>query len=135
MACKRSKRHKVHRFHCPTCSGRLWRLGSPKHYLFYKDLSEITQQAGLAHKKAAFLAVKGDYVDRSSWLEEFFCGEHGKMWMAIRQDETGTLMAVPADERDWKRTTGTVNPNIPNPSVSEFTYRMSRRANGQLTYG
>ncbi|BAC88393.1 hypothetical protein [Gloeobacter violaceus] len=129
MPGKRSKRSKVDRFHCPHCEARLWRLGSQKYHLFYTHLSEMTAEGGIPRKQAALLiSQKSEYVDNCAWLEEFFCGEHGKMWMLVRQSSEGVLTAIVPSEHDWKRTTGTLFPNRPNPSVSEFTYRMSRGA-------
>ncbi|AGY56514.1 hypothetical protein [Gloeobacter kilaueensis] len=126
MSGKRSKRGKVQRFDCPHCDSRLWRLGSEKHRLFYTQLTDMVQSTGMHRKQAAALMSRGDYVDSTAWIEEFFCGEHGKMWMLVRQDGAGCLRASLPSEQDWQRTTGTVHPHLPNPSVSEFTYRMSR---------
>ncbi|WP_218080004.1 hypothetical protein [Anthocerotibacter panamensis] len=126
MPGKRSKRGRIQHFYCPYCPLRLWRIGSPKHYLFYNGPSEITQHTQLGRKKAAFLATQGAYIDRSAWLEEFLCSEHGLMWMSVHQDSEGKLTATPATPQEWQRTTGTIDPNIPNSSVSEFTQRMSR---------
>lgn len=133
MPNKRSKRNQVHRFCCIYCERRLWRLGSPKHHLFYREVSEIKQHLNISRKNAIFLAAKGVYVDHNSWIEEFLCGEHGTMWLLVSKKTDGTLVAAPPSSNDWNRTTGTIDPSIPNPSVSEFTYRMSRRAGPQMT--
>lgn len=113
---------------CPHCARRLWRQGSPKHKLFYLGASEIQQHIKMPHNSAAILANKGPYVDNNSWIEEFFCGEHGKLWMKITKKSDGTLVATLAKSNDWQQTTLTIQPDTPNPSVGEFTYRMSRQA-------
>jgi hypothetical protein len=100
--------------------------------LFYREVSEIKQNLNISSKNAGFLAAKGAYIDTNCWIEEFFCGEHGKMWMLVSKQADGTLVAVPPRSNDWNRTTGTINPDNPNPSVSEFSYRMSRRNGKQL---
>jgi hypothetical protein len=53
------------------------------------------------------------------------------MWMKLKKAENEVLEAKLASQHDWKRSTKTPNPDQPNPSVSEFTLRMSRRTNGQ----
>ncbi|AFY76788.1 hypothetical protein Ple7327_1401 [Pleurocapsa sp. PCC 7327] len=133
MSNKRKKRSQIQKFYCPCCQQRLWRLGGQKYYLFYQDISELKKNLGITRKKASFLATQNSaYVDRNAWLEEFFCEEHGTIWMRLSRQADGTLAAIPAKRSDWQSTTRTINPEIPNPSVSEFSYHMSRRASTQL---
>lgn len=134
MPGKRSKRKNVRLFYCPYCERRLWRLGSPKHFLFYLEAAEIRQNVSISRKNAVFLANKGAYVDGNSWIEEFFCGEDGKLWMKVTRKTDGTLVTTLATSKDWQQTTGTIIPDTPNPSVGEFTYRMSRRSGINLSY-
>ena len=128
MPGKRSKRNKIQHFYCPYCERRLWRLGSPKHFLFYTGASEIQQNVEMPRKSAILLANQGDYVDSNSWIEEFFCGDHGKLWMRITRKSDGKIVTTQATNKDWQQTTRTIQPDTPNPSVSEFSYRMSRQA-------
>lgn len=128
MPNKRSRYKKTHHFCCHMCGRRLWRPGSPKHFMYYRKASEIRQNLGIPRKNAIFLAAQGAYVDRNSWLEEFFCGEHGTMWLLVRKQADKTLVTAPAQRQHWEFTTGTIDPDNPNPSVSEFSYRISRRA-------
>lgn len=132
MSNKRSKRKRTQKFFCNYCGQQLWRLGSPKHHLFYKEIPDLKRNLNISHKSAVFLATKGVYVDHSSWIEEFFCEDHGKLWMLVRKKPDGTLDAIPATGNHWKCTTKTIDPDLPNPSVSEFSYRISRRAGIQL---
>lgn len=133
MPGKRSNRKNVQHFCCPYCDRRLWRLGSPKHFIFYSQASEIQQHTNISRKNAAFLANKGTYVDKNAWIEEFFCGEHGKLWLKLSRNNDG-ISASLAATKDWQQTTRTINPDHPNPSVSEFTYRMSHQRGKKLTY-
>ena len=129
MPNKRSKRSKTQQFLCPYCDRRLWRQGSKKHYLFYRDTSEIKDCLNISRKNASLLAAsRQGYVDSNSWIEEFFCEKHGRVWMRLSKDREGKLAAVLAKRQDWNRSTHTLNPDTPNPSVSEYTYRMSRRS-------
>lgn len=129
MPNKRSKRKKVKHFFCPVCGTRLWRLGSPKYHLFYKGAAEIRKNLKMTAKKASFLAAQNSvYVDRSSWIEEFFCTEHGKMWLRLSCQSDENILYKPAKKEDWEQTNNTIDPTNINPSVSEFTYRMSRKA-------
>ena len=127
MPNQRKNRSKTQKFWCPHCQRRLWRLGSQKHYVFYHDISEIKKNLNITRKKASFLVNQSNpYIDRNSWIEEFFCEGHGKIWMRLSKKTDGTIVALLAKSSDWECTTGTTNPNVPNPSVSEFSYRMSR---------
>lgn len=128
MAHKRSSRKPKQQLDCPYCSKQLWRTGQQKHYLYYQGVSEIQQNLGISHKKAMLLnAQNNTYVDKNCWLEKFICEKHGQIWMRLSKDNDAKLLASLPNENDWFRTTGTINPDLPNPSVSEFTYRMSRR--------
>lgn len=129
MPNKRSKRKKIKHFFCPICENRLWRLGSPKHYLFYQNAAEIRRSLKISAKKASFLVAQNSaYVDSNSWIEEFFCNEHGRMWLLLSRQNDEHIVYRPAKREDWERTNKTIDPTQPNPSVSEFTYRMSRKA-------
>lgn len=127
MPNKRSRKNRKQRFNCPYCQARLWRMGSPKHYIYYQGISEIQKNLNISRKKASFLKNQNNtYLDRSSWIEDFCCQQHGKMWLKISCKVDSPMEVSIANEYDWKNTTGTINPNIPNPSVSEFSYAMSR---------
>jgi len=132
MPNKRRNRGATPNFPCPYCEKRLWRLGSERHFLFYETAKEISTYVGLTHKKSALVASQGIYVDKRSWLEEFLCGEDGRFWLLVQTTDEGTLKFKVAQDADWKRTVGTINPNVPNASVGQFTYRMSRQSDTQL---
>lgn len=127
MPNKRSSRKKVQKFFCPHCDRRLWRLNSQKYRLFYTEVSDLKERLKFSHKKASLLAAQlGAFIDSNSWIENFFCEEHGQMWLRISKQNNEKLDGVLATREDWKYTTGTVDPNSHNPSVSEYSYLMSR---------
>ena len=126
MANKRSRCRDAYQISCPYCDLRLWRLNGPKHRLFYNGADEISKNVSIPHRKAAFLAAKGPYVDEDCWVEEFFCSNHGNLWLRVRRSSNGAVSHSIARREDWSRTTGTISPDKPNASVSEFSYRMSR---------
>lgn len=136
MPNRRSRYQNVQKFYCHYCEQRLWRLGSPKHHLFYQEMTEIKHHLKVSRKSASLLAAQGPCLDQNIWVEEFFCNRHGKMWLRVSKQADGTLTSAPATEQDWKQTNGTSNPSQGNPSVSEFTQRMSRRASiHEVAYG
>lgn len=130
MPRKRSSRKRIQQFLCPFCEKRLWRLGGSKHYMYYMEKGQIKKNLQISSKKAGLLATQSPYIDSSRWIEDFFCSEHGLLWLLISKGSEGTLTATLAQQADWEHSTGTVEPNHANPSVSEFSRRMSRRAEG-----
>lgn len=129
MSKKRSNRSKTPKFYCPYCDRRLWRQGTGKHSLYFQGVAEVQSQFNLTKKKASMLVGQNSVqVDRSTWLEEFFCEVDGKMWLKVSKDLDGRMTTAVAEEKHWKQSTRTIDPNKPNPSVSEFTYRMSRKS-------
>lgn len=128
MPNKRSKRKKIKKFYCPYCNLRLWRIGNSKYYKYYQNAAQIKQNTGLSAKKSAFLANQyTTYLDKNRWIEAFCCEKHGMMWLLISASEEGNCEYRIAREKDWLQTDKTPDPNNPNPSVSEFSQRMSRK--------
>jgi hypothetical protein len=126
MPNKRSGR-KTKKYFCPVCEQRLWRLGTTKYHLFYRNAAEIKQNTGISSTKAKLLAVKNKtYLDTKKWIEGFFCPTHGNLWLLISLQEKEYKYRL-ATEKDWLQTDKTIDTRIPNPSVSEFTLRMSRK--------
>ncbi len=126
MPNKRSGR-KTKKYFCPFCEQRLWRLGTAKYYLFYRNASEIKQNTGISSKKAGLLAIQNStYLDTKKWIEAFCCPDHGTLWLLISLQEKDYEYRL-AKEKDWLQTNKTLDPRMSNPSVSEFTQRMSRK--------
>lgn len=98
MPGKRSKHKKIQRFCCAYCDRRLWSLGNPKHFLCY----------------LGFLGIGQNVVDTSSWLEEFICGEHGKLWMKVTRKTSDIRVVALATSRDWQQTMHKLPPETLN---------------------
>ena len=112
---------------CPNCDMRLWRGCGQKHYIFSSNAEQTRALTGLTRKKAALMHMTTNtWVDRSRWIESFFCTDHGQVWIICTRDDEGRVTGEAAPPRLWQQTTGTIDPTRPNPSVSEFTYRSSR---------
>jgi hypothetical protein len=132
MPGKRSNRSKIEQFFCPYCEKRLWRLGGSKHYLFLANVSNTPQSSQNSSKSPREVLEEDARIDPDQWIEEFFCGEHSKLWMLVCRTTDNRLIAVLASKADWQRSTRTPCIDFPNPSVSEFSIRMSRRADVRL---
>ena len=127
MPNKRSRRKETRKYFCPFCKQRLWRLGTSKYYLFYQNSTEIKQNTGISSKKAKLLTTQNTtYLDTKRWIEAFCCPDHGMLWLLISLQEQDYEYRL-AKEKDWLKTNKTLDPRISNPSVSEFTLKMSRK--------
>lgn len=93
MSKQRSQRQRPQKFSCPHCERRLWRLGSPKHFLLHRGVSNIQPNLDISGKKAIFLAAKD--VDNHTWIEDFFCGEDGPLRLLVHMKADRTLVTVP----------------------------------------
>jgi hypothetical protein len=75
MPDKANRRKPTQRCGCPFCQRRLWNLGSHKYYLGTSD----------------------------SWLEKFFCEEHGVVWMRLSKNLDEAISATAATSDDLHR--------------------------------
>ena len=66
------------------------------------------------------------YLDTKRWIEALCCPDHEMLWLLISLQEQDYEYRL-AKEKDWLKTNKTLDPRISNPSVSEFTLKMSRR--------
>lgn len=129
MPNKRNNRNKSQKVYCPHCQCRVWRQGGEKHYLYYQEATEVKKRLNISRKKALFITQNNNVlIDKNTWIEEFICTQHGRLWLLVNRKANGQLEFSPAQRQDWSCTTHTINPDMPNPSVSEFSYRMSRKA-------
>ena len=127
MPNKRRGRNKTVHFYCPYCQERLWRTGTPKYRIFYRNAVEIRRNTGMSAKSARFLSLQNStFLDANKWIEGFCCSLDGSFWLLI-SFKAGKHEYRIANEKDWLRTNATIDPRISNPSVSEFTLRMSRK--------
>ncbi|AGY60385.1 hypothetical protein [Gloeobacter kilaueensis] len=132
MARKRNRSLNRVEVNCPFCTSRLWRGCGQKHFIFSSNAEQTRELTGLTRKKAVLLhSHTATWVDRSRWIESFFCTDHGQVWIICTRNSDGQVTGETAPPRLWQQTTGTLDPSRPNPSVSEFTYRMSRRTSVQ----
>lgn len=104
MLKKHYNRKNVQRFYCFYCDRRLWRLGSPKRFIFHLDALQIQQKFNISRKSAVYLATKGICVDGNSWLEEFCCGEDGKLWMKVVMNTGSDLVGI-TTSKDYQQST------------------------------
>jgi hypothetical protein len=112
---------------CPECAQRLWRGCGQKHFIFASNVEQTRALTKTTRKKAILLHSQVDtWVDRSHWIEAFFCSDHGQIWIACVRQADGQVVGEIAPAKLWQQTTGTLDPTKPNPSVSEFTHRSSR---------
>lgn len=127
MPNKRSRRSNVKQFFCPFCEQRLWRTGTEKYYIFYRNAAEIKKNTGISSKKSKLLAAQtSTYLDTKKWIEGFCCSNDGVLWLLISSEKDSYKYQL-AKEEDWSQTDKTSDPRKFNPSVSEFTLRMSRK--------
>jgi hypothetical protein len=133
MPGKRSGRNKVQRFFCPYCQERLWRLGGTKHHLLLPGIGKNQQNLTNDSKYDEKASEEKISVDPDQWIEEFFCSEHSKLWMLVRKTPHNRLIAVLASNADWQKSAGSPIVDSSSCSASEFTVRMSRRADIRLS--
>lgn len=104
---KLSEHQNVQRFCCPYCERRLWSLGSPERFLYYSGGAEIRQNVNMLHKSAIFMdntsacAESNSWTEEFLWIEEFLCGDHGKLWMKVNRKTCDTVVATIASQTRW----------------------------------
>ncbi len=134
MPGKRSSRKKTEQFFCPYCEKRLWRLGGSKHHLLLASSSIDKQNLQLSSKSFKEASEKSACLDPDQWIEEFFCSEHSNLWMLVYRTIHNRLTSVVASKADWQCSTGNPPIDLISSSVSEFSVRMSRRADMRLRH-
>jgi hypothetical protein len=96
-----NQRHQTHKYYCPHCQRRLWRVGSPKYFLGNDRESKLQADLNLSDTILGFLSSQPSSLrDRSAWLEEFFCEKDGKIWMHVARTGCGTLIVKPATRQN-----------------------------------
>lgn len=120
---------------CPYCGASLHRLNSQKFRLYAEKVEDIELELKISHVRAQQLAVRGPVALRDTWIEEFYCTDHGRVWLHVRrvQKDNTYLTSIPSPSV-WKRTTQTIDPDHPNTSVSAFTLRNSRGVHHNLLH-
>jgi hypothetical protein len=135
MPGKRSYFRRSLKSECPCCGAYLHRINSQKFRLYADKAEDIESELKVSRAKARQMALQGPVSLKDTWIEEFYCTDHGRMWLQVRrgQGENGYLTNVPPASV-WKRTAQTIDPDHPNTSVSEFTLRNSRGIHHNLLH-
>lgn len=79
-----------------------------------------------AKKAKLYLAKCKTYLDTKTWVEKLYCEHHGDIWLTISERD-GKHQYRSTNPRDWQQTVRTIDPSRSNPSVSDYTMRMSRK--------
>ena len=110
--------------------------GNGKKYFLHLLNPEELKARGMAHKTAQLVIQAYPVLVLSNeWLEELFCPQCGSSrWCHVIQHNRveHTVRWAP---RDLWQQVAHVDPNYPNPTVSEFTRRSARRPSLKRTDG
>jgi hypothetical protein len=119
---KRSKRRQIF---CPR-HGCYVTSVSQKHYLF-ADTPEQLNVRGVSKLTSKLLLNASTTVALSGeWLEGFWCEQCQEVsWYHVHKNEGGRYKVSIAPQPLWQKASGVIDPKG-NPSVGEFTRRMSR---------
>ncbi|MBW4697134.1 MAG: hypothetical protein KME03_04395 [Aphanocapsa lilacina HA4352-LM1] len=112
---------------CPYCGQRVHRLNSQKFYLQPEETADADAPDADAAKTQAQKVTPA-----RSWIEEFYCPEHGRLWLHIERLADGAVRSRLPEASEWKKTKLTIDPDHINPSVSAYTLRHSRQASPHL---
>jgi hypothetical protein len=114
--------------------------GQGPRYLIHLLSAEELRQRGMSVKKAQLvIQAHPVLVLPNEWLEELFCSGCGTShWCHVVRQDPNTYTVRWAPRELWQQVAH-VNPLMPNPSVSQFSYRASRqhdrrRSDGRRLY-
>ena len=126
---RRNSRSKSRELFCPAHSEQRISGNGRKYFLHLVD-AETLRQRGMSDKRARLVIQAYPVLVLSNeWLEELFCLQCGSSrWChVVRHDRVAhTVRWAPREL--WEQVAH-VDPCVPNPSVSEFSRRSSRRPN------
>lgn len=105
MSSRGSRQQKTQRFNCPHCGERLWRVDGQKHYLVHTGAAENQENLDSSTTTANDVGSSGSFLDKNTWIEEFFCGEHGQIWLLVQRHKDGSLNSALAESPDWRKAT------------------------------
>ena len=126
---RRNSRSKSRELFCPAHSEQRISGNGRKYFLHLVD-AETLRQRGMSDKRARLVIQAYPVLVLSNeWLEELFCLQCGSSrWChVVRHDRVEH--SVSWAPRDLWQQVAHVDPCVPNPSVSEFSRRSSRRPN------
>ena len=110
--------------------------GNGKKYFLHLLTSEELRTRGFSDKTAKLVInAYPVFVLSNEWLEELFCPECGtNSWCHVIRHDPIQHSVTFAPKELWMQVAH-VDPIVPNPSVSEFTRRSSRRTNHKRSDG
>lgn len=110
--------------------------GNGKKYFLHLLTSEELRTRGFSDKMAKLVInAYPVFVLSNEWLEELFCPECGtNSWCHVIRHDPIQHSVTFAPKELWMQVAH-VDPIVPNPSVSEFTRRSSRRTNHKRSDG
>ncbi|MEM8602394.1 MAG: hypothetical protein AAGF24_00975 [Cyanobacteria bacterium P01_H01_bin.121] len=119
---KRSKRRAIY---CPVHNCYL-DSASPKYPLFADKPGQL-QERGLGRQPAQLVVdTYGSVMLQGEWIEAFWCKLCDRTeWYHVRLYSNRTYQVQIAPPELWQQAVGVIHPSG-NPSVSEFTRRISR---------
>ncbi len=110
--------------------------GNGQKYFLHLLTPEQLRERGLSYKKSQ-LVIKAYpvFVLSNEWLEELFCPKCGtSSWFHIIRHDRVKHSVTFAPKELWMQVAH-VDPVVPNPSVSEFTRKSSRRPDRKRSDG
>lgn len=135
LRARRHGRAKTRQLFCPAHPEQ--RIsGNGRKYFLHLLRPEELRSRGMSDKKAKLVIQAHPVLVLSNeWLEELFCPECGTThWChVVRHDRVEH--SVRWAPRDLWQQVAHVDPLVPNPSVSQFTRRAARRADGRRSDG
>lgn len=119
---KRSKRRAIY---CPL-HGCYLDSASQKYKIFADQAGQL-QQRGMSRRNALMLVANRTAVSlEGEWLEAFWCEQCQQIkWYHVRKCDERSYEISLAPQELWQQATGVIS-SQGNPSVSEFTRRISR---------
>jgi hypothetical protein len=132
---KRHGRSKSRQLFCPAHTEQRISGNGRKYFLHLLQPEELKLR-GMSDKKAKLVIQAHPVLVLSNeWLEELFCPQCGTThWCHVVRHDRITHCVRWAPRDLWQQVAH-VDPLVPNPSVSQFTRRASRRADGRRSDG
>jgi hypothetical protein len=132
---KRYGRSKSRQLYCPAHPEQRISGNGQKYFLHLLRPEELKLR-GMSDKKAKLVIQAHPVLVLSNeWLEELFCPQCGTThWCHVVRHDRVEHTVRWAPRELWQQVAH-VDPLVPNPSVSQFTRRASRRTDGRRNDG
>ncbi len=121
----RKRPAKGRKIKCPECLTLMERV-SQKHHLHATTIEQLKEQ-GFARRNASLILLQQTAVSlASTWLEAFWCnGCQDSNWYHVTKVDKDYHLVL-AELKNWKQSNGTLDPDHPNASVSQFTLKHAK---------